>query len=67
MHGNVLRLFVAEGDAVSAGDELAVMEAMKMEHRLFAEVGGVVSAVLAAACQQLAAGAVLLEIEKVDD
>jgi geranyl-CoA carboxylase alpha subunit len=63
MHGNVLKLFVAEGDSVSAGDELAVMEAMKMEHRLRAEVDGVVKGLLAAEGQQVAAGAVLLEIE----
>lgn len=66
MHGSLMRLLVAEGHRVSQGDELAVMEAMKMEHRLLAGVDGVVKAVLAAEGQQVAAGAVLLEIEPLD-
>ena len=66
MHGNLLRLRVAPGDTVRAGDEVAVMEAMKMEHRLSAGVDGVVAAVHAAAGQQLAAGALVLEIAAAD-
>ena len=62
MHGNLLRLLVAVGDAVSIGDELAVVEAMKMEHRLQAAVDGTVSAVHASAGEQVSAGAVLIEI-----
>ncbi len=62
MHGNLLRLLVAVGDTVSAGDELAVVEAMKMEHRLQAAVDGTVSAVHASAGEQVSAGAVLIEI-----
>jgi geranyl-CoA carboxylase alpha subunit len=65
MHGNVLEVMVAVGDEVSEGDGLAVMEAMKMEHRLVAEVTGRVVAVHASAGTQVAAGSVLLEIEAV--
>jgi geranyl-CoA carboxylase alpha subunit len=63
MHGNLLRLLVAVGDRVSAGDELAVVEAMKMEHRLQAAVDGTVSAVHASAGEQVSAGVVLIEID----
>ena len=56
MHGNLLEL------AVAVGQEVAVMEAMKMEHRLQAEVAGTVHAVHVAAGQQLAAGELILEI-----
>ena len=63
MHGNVLEVMVAVGDSVREGDGLAVMEAMKMEHRLVADVTGKVIAVHASPGQQVAAGAVLLEIE----
>ena len=62
MHGKLLRLLVGVGDRVGVGDELAVVEAMKMEHRLQAAVDGAVSAVHAAAGDQVAAGAVLIEI-----
>ncbi len=62
MHGNVLQVMVAVGDQVEVGQELAVMEAMKMEHRLVAAIDGEVSGVFAAAGDQVAAGAVLLEI-----
>ena len=63
MHGNVLQVMVAVGDSVSEGDGLAVMEAMKMEHRLIAEVTGKVIAVHTCVGQQVAAGSLLLEIE----
>lgn len=62
MHGNMMEVFVAVGDRVEIGQDLAVMEAMKMEHRLNAEVCGEVIAVHAAAGEQIAAGAVVLEI-----
>jgi len=62
MHGNVMELMVAVGDIVNVGDTLAVMEAMKMEHRLKAQVAGTVAAVYAEAGEQIAAGSVLLEI-----
>lgn len=63
MHGNLLALRVAVGDKVSVGDELAIMEAMKMEHRLVAQIDGVVSVVFGVEGEQMAAGAVVLEIE----
>lgn len=62
MHGNLLDVMVAVGDTVTVGEGLLVMEAMKMEHRLTAEVAGEVVAIHAAAGEQVAAGAVLLEI-----
>lgn len=45
MPGLVVRVAVAEGDTVEAGDTLVVMEAMKMENELRAEQGGVVAEV----------------------
>ncbi|MDP5054799.1 MAG: ATP-grasp domain-containing protein [Congregibacter sp.] len=63
MHGNLLALRVAVGSSVARGDELAVMEAMKMEHRLLAQVDGIVTAVYGVQGEQIAAGALVLEIE----
>lgn len=63
MHGNLLTLKVAMGATVCRGDELAIMEAMKMEHRLLAQVDGVVTAIHGVEGEQIAAGALVLEIE----
>ncbi len=63
MHGNLLEVLVKVGDSVEVGDSLLVMEAMKMEHRLVAEVSGEVVAVHAGPGEQVSAGAVLLEVE----
>ncbi|MFW6089605.1 MAG: acetyl-CoA carboxylase biotin carboxyl carrier protein subunit [Gemmatimonadota bacterium] len=48
MPGLVVRVAVAAGDTVRAGDTLVVMEAMKMENELRAERGGIVADVHAA-------------------
>ena len=43
MPGTVVAVSVATGDTVTAGQELAVVEAMKMEHPVTAAVAGVVT------------------------
>lgn len=42
MDGVIVALLVEQGDAVSAGDTVAIMEAMKMEHPLKATMNGIV-------------------------
>jgi acyl-CoA carboxylase subunit alpha len=64
MPGTVARLTVTEGASVAAGDELLVLEAMKMQHRVVAATGGVVTELRVAVGQQVAAGAVLAVIEE---
>jgi 3-methylcrotonyl-CoA carboxylase alpha subunit len=66
MPGKVIALFVKPGDTVRAGDRLAVLEAMKMEHRLTAPFDGRVEAVSVAADAQVAEGALLVTLEKAD-
>jgi geranyl-CoA carboxylase alpha subunit len=63
MHGSLLEVFVAAGDKVAAGTRLAVLEAMKMQHDILAEIDGTVQQVLAAAGNQVAADDLLIEIE----
>ena len=63
MHGALLEVFVKPGDQVEVGTRLAVLEAMKMQHDILAEVDGTVQDVLAAAGNQVAADDLLIEIE----
>ena len=48
MVANVWKVVVAEGDTVAAGDTLVVLESMKMEIPVLAEVAGPVSALAVA-------------------
>ncbi|OYX41467.1 MAG: 3-methylcrotonyl-CoA carboxylase [Rhodobacterales bacterium 32-67-9] len=66
MPGLVKAVFVAAGQAVKAGDRLAVLEAMKMEHTLTAARDGTVAEVLVAAGSQVEAGAALVRLEDDD-
>lgn len=54
--------FVQEGQAVSAGDVLCIIESMKMLNEIKAERGGVCQAVAAANGQAVSAGDVLFRI-----
>jgi len=63
MPGKVVQLLVKPGDAVTQGQALAVMEAMKMEHTLHAPRDGVVSELLYRVGDQVPEGAELLRLE----
>ena len=65
MSGAVVALPVAVGDTVQPGDTLMVIEAMKMEHAIVAEVNGSVREILFAVGDQVDEGdtLVLLEVE----
>jgi 3-methylcrotonyl-CoA carboxylase alpha subunit len=62
MPGKVLHFNVKPGDSVHAGQVLAVMEAMKMEHAIAAPADGVVAELLYAPGDQVPEGAELLTI-----
>jgi acetyl-CoA carboxylase biotin carboxylase subunit len=63
MPGTVVSIEVGVGDEVAAGQLLAVIEAMKMEHQITAPVAGRVSAVLVEVRQAVDAGAVMVVVE----
>ncbi len=63
MPGKVIAVDVAEGDAVTAGQRLMVLEAMKMEHALTAPFDGVVAELAASAGAQVQVEALLAVIE----
>jgi 3-methylcrotonyl-CoA carboxylase alpha subunit len=67
MPGLVKAVFVEAGQEVAAGDRLAILEAMKMEHTLTAGRDGVVAEVLASAGQQVEEGAALIRLEEEDE
>jgi geranyl-CoA carboxylase alpha subunit len=60
--GLVTQVLVAPGDTVAEGQPLACVEAMKMEMWLHARAAGRVVAVHAGAREQVAAGALLVEL-----
>ena len=63
MPGLLVSLSAKEGDAVSAGDQLAVVEAMKMENTLYAERDGIVAKINYEIGASLAVGDKILELE----
>jgi 3-methylcrotonyl-CoA carboxylase alpha subunit len=67
MPGHVIALDVAEGEPVTKGQTLLVVEAMKMENRLLAPFDGVVAELRAATGQQVAEGVMLARIERRQD
>ena len=62
MHGNILAVHVEEGQQVEKGQPLLILEAMKMEHKVIANISGTVSGLSAKAGQQVALNKLLLEI-----
>ncbi len=64
MPGSVLDVRVEVGDSVHAGQTLAVVEAMKMEHPLTSRIDGVVAEVLARPGQQVGRGDPVVRVEQ---
>jgi acetyl/propionyl-CoA carboxylase alpha subunit/acetyl-CoA carboxylase carboxyltransferase component len=64
--GTVVSVAVAPGDLVAPGDELLVIEAMKMEHEVRAQTAGLVREVPATAGATVAAGTVLVVLAEAD-
>ena len=63
MQGTIVKLLVAEGDAVEAGQAVLVLEAMKMENHINAESAGIVREVRVAPGDTVGTGDILLVIE----
>lgn len=63
MPGNVVKVVVAEGDEVTVGSSLIVVEAMKMENDVKSPVDGVVKKVNVAAGDSVGTTEAMIEIE----
>jgi propionyl-CoA carboxylase alpha chain len=64
MPGTVVRVAVAEGDAVDAGETVLVLEAMKMQHTVTAPHAGTVTRMSVQPGAQVAANEVLVVVEE---
>jgi acetyl-CoA/propionyl-CoA carboxylase biotin carboxyl carrier protein len=62
MQGTIVKVAVADGDAVQAGDLVVVLEAMKMEQPLTAHRGGTVKNLSAQVGATVTSGSTLCEI-----
>ncbi|WP_010141416.1 ATP-binding protein [Oceanicola sp. S124] len=67
MPGLLRRLSAAAGDRVAAGQPLAILEAMKMEHALSAPRDGVIAEILLPEGSQVEAGAALIRLESEEE
>jgi propionyl-CoA carboxylase alpha chain len=63
MPGLLVSVAVKEGDEVKAGDELAVLEAMKMENALRAERNGIIGKVHFKAGESVEVDQIIMELE----
>ena len=63
MDGAIIDVLVAEGDAVTQGQTLVVLEAMKMEHPVKADRGGVVAGLHTRAGDQVKRSQLLVELD----
>ena len=64
MPGRIISVDVKQGDPVTAGQKLLVLEAMKMEQAILAPFDGVVAELKAIAGAQVSEGALLVRIEQ---
>ena len=62
MQGTIVKIVAADGQQVSAGDTIVVLEAMKMEQPLTAHKAGTVSGLSVEVGQTVSAGAVICEL-----
>ena len=66
MPGKILAIEISEGDSVTAGQLLVLMEAMKMEHQIVAAFDGSVSEVRVTVGDQVDNGELLVVIASDD-
>ena len=63
MQGTIIKVAVSDGDAVSTGDLIVVLEAMKMENPVTAHRDGTVTGLSAEAGRSVSQGTVICEIK----
>ena len=64
MPGKVIKVLTQKGKSVEEGEALIVMEAMKMEYTLAADISGTITQLNCTENQQVALGQLLVEIKE---
>lgn len=67
MHGCLLELLVSEGDVIRKGDQIAVLEAMKMQHVLQAKDDAEVKKIWVTPGDQVASNSLLVELQPLEE
>lgn len=62
MPGMVIKIFVNEGDAISKGDKILIIEAMKMENAITSPITGIVSSIKINEAKAVEKDTILMEI-----
>lgn len=63
MPGQIVEVFVAEGDEVTAGQKLLILEAMKMQQEITAAFDGIVEKLPVSKGDQVSDGQLLIHVE----
>ena len=63
MPGLIIDILVKEGQAIQKGDQLLILEAMKMENVIKAEGEGIVKSILTEKSKAVDKGQVIIEME----
>jgi biotin carboxyl carrier protein len=61
--GTVIDIFITEGQAVKKGDDLMILDAMKMKNKLKCNMDGIVKSIAVNKGDRVSKGTVLLELE----
>jgi biotin carboxyl carrier protein len=61
--GTIVEILVKEGQTVAKGEDLLVLDAMKMKNRILALSGGVIKKVSVKVGDRIPKGTILLELE----
>jgi pyruvate carboxylase subunit B len=62
--GKIIALKVKVGDKVKAGQEVVILEAMKMENSITSDVAGTIKQILVQEGDNVATDAILVEVEE---
>lgn len=62
--GNILKVYVKEGDTVKTGQSLILVEAMKMETNIVAKENGIIEEIFTAQGQTVKSGELLIRMKK---
>lgn len=61
--GTVLEIFIEQGQSVSRGEDLMILDAMKMKNRLKCSMNGKVKSIAVSKGDKVSKGTILLELE----